>query len=376
MTPDGTLGVGIVGSGLQAETYAACLARHVTGAHLAAIWGGRRARELAAAWGGRVASSFEEMVGATDVDLVIVATPNTAHVAHASAALRAGRHVVVERPIAPTSAEAAGLADLAAANGLLFTTLQTGRYLAGPRAAHAALQAGEPGPVRMAQLWWTGTSYPVDPANWRAAPEQGGVFLDVGEHAFDLVAWLVGAPIDRVDARIANFGGIAYPEPSVMAQLEFANGALGQAWITFEVPWPGLPRSACRVVLVGERGILDVDSYGESWLRRAAKLGRAPAEYLETTDFGHADFGTGTVWRRLAAEQPGDSSVVARDDPRRLGKFAVQLQEIVDALGGRRPWPTQGGDGIRAIAVVEACRRSAASGLREQVLVAPAVVRS
>ena len=132
-------------------------------------------------------------------------------------------------------------------------------------------------------------------------PDEGGVFLDVGEHAFDLMRWLVGADISTIDARIANFGGVPYPEPSAMAQLEFANGALGQAWITFEVPWPGLPRSACRVVLVGETGILDVDSYGESWLRRAAKLGRAPAEYLDTTDFGHTDLGIrasrGSGWR-------------------------------------------------------------------------------
>jgi predicted dehydrogenase len=152
-----------------------------------------------------------------------------------------------------------------------------------------------------------------------------------------------------------------------MAQLEFANGAIGQAWITFEAPWPGLPRSACRVVIMGESGILDVDSYGESWLRRAARLGRAPAQYLDTKDFGHADLGTGLNWERLAEEQPSDSSVVARDDIRRIGKFVVQLQEIVDALLGRRPWPLQGRDGVLAIAAVEAARRSAASGQPERV---------
>src|SRR5439155_15304030 len=170
--------------------------------------------------------------------------------------------------------------------------------MASTQAARAAIDDGRIGQPRMCQLAWTGTSYPVDPANWRARPEEGGVFLDVGEHAFDLIRWLMGADITRIGARIANYGAIEYPEPSAMAQLEFANGALGQTWITFEVPWPGLPRSACRLVIVGESGILDVDSYGESWLRRAAKLGRAPAEYLETTDFGHTDLGTGVQWER------------------------------------------------------------------------------
>jgi len=363
----GPVGVGIIGSGLQAETYAASLAGHVPGGRFVSIWGGSRAPDLAVRYDGAAAASAEAVAFDPGVQLVVVTTPNTSHARYVHLALDAGRHVAVERPIAPTAAEAIAMLRAAEARRLLFTTLQTGRYMAATLAAREALDAGRIGAVRMAQLAWTGTSYPVDPANWRARPEEGGVFLDVGEHAFDLIRWLVGADIERIDARIANFGGIEYPEPSVMAQLEFANGALGQAWITFEVPWPGLPRSACRVLLVGETGMLDVDSYGESWLRRAAKLGRAPAEYLETTDFGHVDLGTGARWERLAAEQPSDSSVVARDDLRRIGKYIVELREVVDALRGLRPWPTQGRDGVLAIAAVEACRRSAASGRPERV---------
>jgi predicted dehydrogenase len=362
-----SIGVGIIGSGLQAETYAACLSGHVPGARLAAIWGGSRTQDLATPYGGAIAASADALVRRAGVDLVVVTTPNTSHAHYARLALDAGRHVVVERPIAPTAREAIALVREAEARGLLFTTLQTGRYYAVTLAARAALDAGRIGAIRMAQLAWTGTSYPVDPSNWRARPDEGGVFLDVGEHAFDLVRWLVGSDIVRIQARIANFGGIAFPEPSAMAQLEFANGAIGQAWITFEVPWPGLPRSACRVLLVGETGILDVDTYGESWLRRAATLGMAPPEYLQTSDFGHTDLGSGAQWQRLAAEDPGDSSVVARDDIRRIGKYALELREIVNGLRGSAPWPSQGRDGALAIAAVEAARRSSVSGQPERV---------
>src|SRR4051794_32655109 len=73
------IGVAIRGSGLQAEAYAACLARHVEGAHLATIWGGSHAPELATAWGGRATASAEEAVADPDVGLVIVTTPNTSH---------------------------------------------------------------------------------------------------------------------------------------------------------------------------------------------------------------------------------------------------------------------------------------------------------
>lgn len=374
MSGEPPIGVAIIGSGLQAETYAACLAGHVPDAELVTIWGGSRAASLAERWGGTAAPSADAAIADPRVGLVIVTTPNSSHGTYGRLAIERGRHLAVERPIAVSAAEAADLERAAADRNLLFTTLQTGRNVAAAQAARRALDDGAIGAVRMAQLAWTGTSYPVDPATWRARPDEGGVFLDVGEHAFDLLAWLVGAPIERVHAKVANFEGVPGREPSVMAQVEFANGAIGQLWMSFEIPWPGLPKTACRVLLVGERGILDVDSYGETWLRRAAKLGRAPASYLESTDYGHADLGTGDRWQRIADEQPSDSSAVPVHDMRRIGKFVMHLREILDGLRGRGPWPTEGRDGVRAIAAVEACRRSSASGLPEMVTVGAAPV--
>ena len=366
-SPRAPIGVGIIGSGVQGETYAASLAGHVPDARFVSIWGGSRAEELAERWRGRAAASAEDVVSDPDVDLVIVTTPNTSHDRFARLALEAGKHVAIERPIAVSAAEAASLERAAADRNLLFTTLQTGRNVAAAQAARAALDQGRIGAVRMVQLHWTGTGYPITPGSWRSRPEEGGIFLDAGEHAFDLLAWLVGAPIDRVNARVENFRGDDAVEPTVMAQLEFASGAIGQLWMSFEVPWPGLAKTACRVLLIGETGILDVDSYGETWLRRAAKLGKAPASYLESTDYGHADLGTGDRWERLVDEKPSDSSAVAVHDLRRIGKFILHLNEIVDGLLSRGPWPTEGHDGVRAIAAVEACRRSSASGMPERV---------
>ena len=95
---------------------------------------------------------------------------------------------------------------------------------------------------------------------------------------------------------------------------------------------------------------------------RAAKLGRAPEEYLSATNFGHADLGSGLRLERLASDKPSDASVVARDDLRRIGTFIAEPREIVDGLRGLRPRPGEGRDGVLAIAAEEACRRSAASG--------------
>jgi scyllo-inositol 2-dehydrogenase (NADP+) len=159
------VGVGIIGSGLQAETYAAALAGHVPGGRFVSIWGGSRAPELAGRYGGTPAASSEAVVSDPAVQLVVVTTPNSSHAQYVHQALDAGRHVAVERPIAPSGAQAVAMLRAAEARGLLFTTLQTGRYMAATLAARSALDAGRIGAVRMAQLTWTGTSYPVDPTN-------------------------------------------------------------------------------------------------------------------------------------------------------------------------------------------------------------------
>ena len=241
---------------------------------------------------------------------------------------------------------------------------------ASTQAARAALDAGRIGEVRMAQLCVDGYQLSRRPGNWRARPDQGGVFLDVGEHAFDLVRWLVGSDISTIHARIANFGGVPYPEPSAMAQLEFANGAIGQAWITFEVPWPGLPAvpaESCSSARPASSTSTPTGSRGFGG--PPSSDGRRPSTSTRPTSATRT-WDPGVTWERLAAEEPGDWSVVARDDPRRLGKFAAQLQEIVDALARAAwPWPTQGRDGVLAIAAVEACRRSAATGMPEAVRV-------
>ena len=345
-------------------------------ARFVAIWGGSRAPELAERWGGEAVGSAEDLVRHPAVDLVVVATPNSSHGQYARLAIDAGRHVAIERPIAVTAAEAASLERAAADRDLLFTTLQTGRNVAAAQAARTALDEGRIGAVRMAQLHWTGTSYPVDPERWRAQTVERAASSSTSASTRSTCSpgWSARRSIGFT-RKVANFEGTRAVEPTVMAQLEFANGAIGQLWMSFEIPWPGLPRTACRVLLVGEKGILDVDSYGETWLRRAAKLGRAPASYLTSTDYGHADLGVGDRWERLVDEKPSDSSAVAVHDMRRIGKFVLHLREIVDGLLGRGPWPTEGHDGVRAIAAVEACRRSSASGLPEPVSAEGAFVR-
>jgi len=152
---------------------------------------------------------FDALLAAADA--LIIAAPAEAHHALAAAALRAGRHVLVEKPIAATLAEAGDLAALAAARQLV---LQVG-HLERFSAAHAALSGRLGAPlyieaVRIAPFKPRGTDV--------------SVILDLMIHDLDLVLALVAAPIESVDAVGA---AVASPHEDIAnARIRFATGAV------------------------------------------------------------------------------------------------------------------------------------------------------
>ena len=99
------LGIGVVGSGYMGRTYAECLARYNTNARLTGVAGGTRAPGLAADYQVPVEPSVEALVERTDVDAVIVASPPSAHRQQVSVAARAGKHVLLEKPMAASVAD-------------------------------------------------------------------------------------------------------------------------------------------------------------------------------------------------------------------------------------------------------------------------------
>ncbi|MGH2716870.1 MAG: Gfo/Idh/MocA family protein [Thermoleophilaceae bacterium] len=160
------------------------------------------ANELGAARG---FASSEELVSSPDVDVVHVCTPNSLHVALAEAALRAGKHVICEKPIATNAADAARLRDALAASGAVLAVPFVYRYYPMVREARARVAAGDLGDVRLLsgaylQDWLTA----ADDDNWRVDSDLGGAsraFADIGCHWCDLVEFVSGHRIARLSAR-------------------------------------------------------------------------------------------------------------------------------------------------------------------------------
>jgi predicted dehydrogenase len=252
--------VGIVGAGFMGETHAEAL-RRTRGARLVAVAEPDAARreELARAHGvERTHGAAAELFADGGVDLVVIAAPNALHAPLAEEALRAGKHTLVEKPLALTLAETRRLKAAARESGrrlafgenLVFAPkLVRLRELARDAEAlgtvyhqrHVFQTCGPEGG------WW------LDPA-----AVGGGALVDLGCHAVETCRWLAGRPEARaVTARVrtvdaARFGPL---DDFAVLWIEYADGSTAQC----EVSWlrPGGEEVTAEVF--GTRGLLRAD---------------------------------------------------------------------------------------------------------------------
>jgi predicted dehydrogenase len=180
-------------------------------------------------------------VTADDVDVVHICTPNHLHAPLAELALKAGKHVVCEKPLATTSDDARRLVALAADAGVVATVPFVYRYYASVRDARARIAAGETGPLRLLHgsylQDWLSTGADT---NWRVDAELGGAsraFADIGVHWCDLVEFTTGHRITRLVARTLH----AYPDRSTTEDaatmlFETDRGALGSLVVSQITP--------------------------------------------------------------------------------------------------------------------------------------------
>jgi predicted dehydrogenase len=204
----GIIGTGFIG-GVHAYAVRAAggVLAHVAGEspeHAAAA-----ARRLGAE---HACASAEELIDADDVNVVHVCTPNALHVPQAEAAIRAGKHVICEKPLATDPADARRLVEAAADAGLVAAVPFVYRFYPSVREARARIGAGDAGPLWLLhgsylQDWLAGS----DAINWRVDPKLGGAsraFGDIGVHWCDLMEFTTGHRITRLIARMAT----AYPD--------------------------------------------------------------------------------------------------------------------------------------------------------------------
>jgi len=161
----------------------------------------------------RVFARWEDLIDRARPEIVVIATPPHLHLAVAVRAFAAGAHVLCEKPIAMTRAEAETMLIAAAKHARVAMTGFNWRFPAAMQELHRRLAAGAVGRVFHASARWLGSRMADAsvPATWRADRAQAGhgAMGDMGVHIVDLIRWNLGEIV-----RVATAGGVAYPERS------------------------------------------------------------------------------------------------------------------------------------------------------------------
>ncbi|HLI15529.1 MAG TPA: Gfo/Idh/MocA family oxidoreductase [Acidimicrobiales bacterium] len=152
----------------------------------------------------RAYRDLEELAADDAVDAVWVATPNDLHAAQAIRLLEAGKHVLVEKPLATRAKDAELVVDAARRNGRVLRVGYHHRFRSVHQALRRYVAEGRLGTVGAARFH-AFSAYPHEPPAWRRSPERSGGWAinDVGTHLLDLVLWILG-PAELAGAWFGN----------------------------------------------------------------------------------------------------------------------------------------------------------------------------
>jgi predicted dehydrogenase len=251
------LRVGLIGAGGISRTYMAAFS-HVSEGEVVAVWS--RQRENAERFASRfdlglATDRVEELLA--EVDVVCVNSPNACHASHAIAAARAGKHVIVEKPLAVSLEEGQAIIDACAEAGVGLAYAEELVFVPKFERAREILESGAIGEI----LYVTQREAhggPYSPWFFTREEAGGGVLMDMACHAIELVRWVLGKPsVRRVTAHVANalHRDKTELEDHSVTHLEFGDGSTA----TCEASWVLQGGMQSRLELWGTEGHLDVD---------------------------------------------------------------------------------------------------------------------
>ncbi|MFI6698944.1 Gfo/Idh/MocA family protein [Streptomyces sp. NPDC050509] len=376
----GSLRVAIVGTGMIAAAH--LRAARDAGAAVVGVLGSRPERSLEAAeqWGITTGyPTLPELLEARP-DVVHICTPNDTHIDYAHAVVRAGLHMVVEKPIATSLTEARELAATVHAAGTVATVPYVYRYHPLVREIRSRRQSGELGePLLMHGSYLQDWLVSPDASTWRVDPRTGGAsraFADIGSHWADLAEFVSGERFAAVTASTS----IAYPTRPVTSGPSFSGDANGEralvetediAVATFRTERGVLANTVVSQVSAGRKNRL--------WLELDGSLKSAvfDQEQPESVWFG-SERGA-TVVRRGEGEVADDQGRLNHVPPGHPqgwpDAFAAFCADTYAAVRGeeRTGLPTVD-DGLRSVEIIDALLHSAATGDWTEIAAADAAL--
>jgi predicted dehydrogenase len=289
------------------------------------------------------------------IEAVAIVTPNHMHAAPACTFLQNGIHVICDKPLASTRAEAQRIAEAAASSEALFVL--THNYTGYPmvRQARATVAGGLLGGVRLVQVEyaqdWLSETVANKQAEWRADPARsgaGGAIGDIGTHAFNLAEFVSGLRVTELAADLTSFVPGRQVDDNAHVTMRFTDGARGQLW-------------ASQVAVGNENGLrLRVygDKGGLEWEQEAP-------DRLWFTPFGQPKQLLTRGGAGMSPDAARLSRVPAGHPEGYIEGFANIYAEAARAIRAHRNGAAEADvhfptleDGLRGMAFIEACVRS------------------
>lgn len=332
--------IGIIGGGGISETHARA-AGEIPGVEIAAFYGDNyeKTAQLSQRFGGTAYRQLQSFLDHQPLDLVIIGSPSALHAEQGIAAARQGLHVLTEKPIDVTMAQADALINecerAQVKLGVCFQD-RVAPEIARLKQVVDDGRLGKPILVNGYVKWYRPPEYYAK-SRWRGtrALDGGGALMNQGVHTVDLLLWLMG-DVERVYARTVTALHDIEVEDTVVATLEFKNGAIGTLEAGTSI-YPGYQR---RVELTGAEGTIIMEHD-----RIVAADLRTPDPTLISPNAGD---------QNASASSPIVSDVSGH---RRL------LEDFLRAIETNGRPVCDGPDGRRSVELIEAIYESSRSGL-------------
>jgi UDP-N-acetyl-2-amino-2-deoxyglucuronate dehydrogenase len=338
-----TSGFGIVGAGVIAAMHADAIAT-LPGARLVAVTdvAAGAAAAFAAARGCAAEPDLDALLARDDVDVVCVCVPSGLHAEVGVRAAKAGKHLVVEKPIDVTLEAADRLIEAARTADVALTVISQHRFDPGLTELKRLLGEGALGRLVLGEAgtkWYRTQAY-YDSAGWRGTwAMDGGSLMNQGVHYVDLLRWCMG-PVTEVTAVCTTQTHQIEVEDTALAIVRFSSGAVGTI-LSSTAAYPGFPQ---RLEITGTEGTVTVED--GRIVRRAFGAGARPA-----------GGGQGT----------GDDDGAARGaaaDPAAIGVagHAAQIADLLAAIEEGREPAVGGAAGRDTLEIICAVYESARTG--------------
>jgi predicted dehydrogenase len=335
-----TYGIGIIGTGRISGAHARA-AQNVPNARLAAASeiDEARGRAFGERWGCEVVADYHQLFERDDVDVVALTLPHWLHCPVAIEAAKAGKHVIIEKPMADSVEECDRMIEAARANHVKLFTAHTEEFMAPNVKARQLIESGEVGaPVMAADEWYKAFAIHTRPAWFLDREKGGGMWLMNGAHMIDRLTYVLNSRVAAVKA----FVGTRYHEglqtdDCAMAYLELESGVPCTIAHTGykDHPGAGVEQGGGQIVISCTEAMLKV--YDRRQLFRSAPGGeRNRGE-----------------WQQVELE---------RWDP-----ISLELQRLIESIERDTPEPVTPEHARHIVAAMTACEESTRTGREVRV---------